>query len=118
LPDDQAPALRQPLDTPEGRRLLTRLTGEDVAKFAAVLHPYPAKANLTVLATADPGYRVDFGDVAKLIDAWPPQIDNEKGQPILILGPDGMRLRLRHGTSRADRMEAFIDLALDLGRIL
>lgn len=118
LPDDRAQMLDHPLDSAEGRRLLTRLMGEDVAKFGAVLHPYPTKTQLTVLATADPGYRVDFGDVAKSIDAWQPQVGGEKGQPILILGPDGMRLRLRHGTARADKMEAFIDLALDLGRIL
>ena len=121
LPEDQAAVLSQAqgaLDSPEGQKLLSGFLGDDVAKYGAVLRQYPTKANITVLATADPRHRVDFGDIGKLIDTWKPQVSGEKGRPILILGPDGMRLRLRHGTRRADQMESFIDLALDIGRVL
>jgi hypothetical protein len=106
------------LGTAEGLRWLARFMGEDVAKYGSVLTAYPAHPALTVLSTADPALRIDFGDLAKLLAAWDQPVRGDRGHPILILGPDGMRLRLRHGMARADHMERFIDLALDIGRIL
>ncbi len=105
-------------DTAEGQRFLARFLGDDVAKYSAVLVHYPTEAGVTVFASADPTHHFDFGDIAKVILPWDGHISGDKGRPILTVGPEGMRLRLRHGTRRADPMERFIDLALDLGRVL
>jgi hypothetical protein len=112
-----AEALNSP-DSAESQKVVGRLLGEDIARYTAVLRFVPNVANLTLLATHDPPQRPDFGDIAKLMDMWKQQAPGEKGRLVLILGPEGMRLRLRHGIKRADQMERFIDLALDLGRML
>ncbi len=106
------------LDGPQGRRMLQRLTGGRLGFEAAGLRPIDGPEALTVFATADPRRRVDLADVAKLFDAWQPSRPGDDGQPILILSPGGLRLRLRHDTRTADRMEAFIDLALASARTL
>jgi hypothetical protein len=105
------------LESPEGQRWLARFMGQDVAKYGTVLKAYEVNPAITVLATADPVHRIDFGDLAKLFAVWEQPVWGDRGHPILILGPEGMRLRLRHGTTRADHMERFIDLALDIGRM-
>ncbi len=60
--------------------------------------------------------RADLPEVAKLYAGW--RNAGYLERPILSLGPGGLRLRLQKDIQRADEMEVFIDLALDLGRVL
>lgn len=115
---ETAANLLQQLDNPLGQKLLGRLLGDDLSKYATVLQHYPAPANITVFASASPAPRFDLNDLGKAIATWTPQVTGERGQPVVMFGPDGLRLRLRHGTSRADHMENFIDFALDIARQL
>lgn len=114
----QDSAVLSHLDSPEGQALLARMLGDDMAGYAAVLRHYPGAEPITVLASADPAHRIDRGDVGKMFAAWNAQAPQSDTMAVMILGSDGFRLRLRTGIARADRMEAFIDLALDLVRIL
>jgi hypothetical protein len=108
----------QELDNPQGRRILARVLGDDLAKYATVLTHYPALPAITVFATASPTPRFDLGDLAKAMGGWKPRMAGERGRPVVMFGPDGLRLRLRHGTHRADHMEEFIDFALEIARKL
>jgi hypothetical protein len=103
------------LQTPEGQRALARTLGDDVAKYAAVLRHAPLDGGLALYATADLPPRFDIPAIGRRMSEWK---GTGSSRPILILGPEGMRLRLRHDTTRADRMEGFIDLALDLARTI
>ena len=47
-----------------------------------------------------------------------PVASGPKGRPVLILAPEGMRLRLRHTIKRPDQMERFLDLAFELSRLI
>ncbi len=106
------------LDGPQGRRAIQRLTGGRLGFEAEGLRPVEGPELLTVLATTNPHRRVDLADLGKLFAGWKPARQGDEGQPILILSPGGMRLRLRHDIRDADRMEAFIDLALATVRTL
>jgi len=106
------------LDSPEGQALLARMLGDDMVGYAAVLRHYPGAEPITVLASADPAHRIDRGDIGKMFATWAAQAPQSDAMAVMILGSDGFRLRLRTGIARADRMEAYIDLALDLVRIL
>lgn len=119
-PDAQeiVPGRTGSLDTPEIARLLARLLGEDLSRYGAVLRPFPAPPGISVFATSDPTHRVMLADFAKLHASWVPLAKGEAGRPVILLGPDGLRVRLRHGIRRADRMEAFIDFSLDVARVL
>lgn len=100
------------------QRVLGQAAGSDVLPMIDRLTDHPAPDGFVFLATEDPALIADLKDISKLIRDWPPQLNSEKGQPIVILGPDGLRMRLGHGTSKADQMEQFIDLALAIGRII
>jgi hypothetical protein len=109
-----APQPVQP-DSAEGQRAIARSLGEDVAKYAAVLRHAPLDHGLALYTTADLPPRFDIPAIARRLAAWD---DSRRTGPIMLLGPEGLRLRLREDTTRADRMEAFIDLALDLTRAI
>lgn len=109
------PAPGASLDSAEGAAFLARTVGPDMTNYGAVLSRQPAPDSLYLLGS-DPTHRLDLGDLAKLMDGCPPMGPAGTGHPVVIIGPDGLRLRLRHGISRADQMEAFIDFAHDVAR--
>ena len=98
---------------PRARRL-----GGDLARMAASLARRPAPDAIHVLADADPSLRVDLADLARALAEFRPTAPGDRGGPILILSPEGMRLRVRHAVVRADHMERFVDLALALTRLI
>lgn len=98
---------------PDQPGTLARTLGGDLAKYAEVLRAVPLDDGFALYTTADLPPRFDVPAIARHLAAW-----DDTARPILILGPEGMRLRLRRDTTRADRMEAFIDLALDLVRTI
>ncbi|MBP1805990.1 hypothetical protein [Rubellimicrobium aerolatum] len=99
-------------------RALRDLLGRKVGRLSLGLAPVAAPSGVAALADADPARRVDLPDLARAMAAWRPAMNGPRGIPVLILTPEGMRLRLRHPLDRAEPMEAFADLALDLARLI
>lgn len=113
--------------TPEGtqrsvvlsrERVMRDLLGEEVARLAAPLGPVPAPEGLTALAAGDPALRLDLADLGRAMKGFAPVASGARGSPVLILSPEGMRLRLRHPIKRPEHMERFLDLALELSRLI
>ncbi|EPX86309.1 hypothetical protein ruthe_01123 [Rubellimicrobium thermophilum DSM 16684] len=82
------------------------------------LRPAEAPAGFLMLNDGDPGRRLPLEDVAQLLRAWQPVVRGRKGLPLLMLTPEGIRLRLGHPLKRADQVERFADLALVISRII
>jgi hypothetical protein len=93
-------------------RSLAGIGGPDAAQAAALI-PLAGPDGMALLASADPAARVILQDLGRALAGWA-----APGRPILVLSPDGLRLRLRAPIERADRMESFVDLALDLSRVM
>ncbi|TNC71417.1 hypothetical protein [Rubellimicrobium roseum] len=111
-----------PIEGTPGRlrheQALRDLLGRDLARLAATLPQQEAPEGVTVFAEGPLARRLDLQDLARALQAWTPVAKGPRGVPILVLSPEGMRLRLRHPVQRADRMERFVDLALDLARLI
>ncbi len=75
--------------------------------------PVPGPDGMVLLADADPARRVILHDLGRALAGW-----TAPGRPVVILSPDGLRLRLSAPIERADRMEMFVDLAFDLSRVI
>lgn len=103
------------LDNDAGRTLVRQLLGPAPAGYAAHLRPWPGPDSATVLATAAPTPRIDLSDMGKHMASW---TGDPRTPPVIVLGPDGLRLHLPVGLRRADQMERFIDFALETARIL
>jgi hypothetical protein len=86
--------------------------------LARMLAPWPGPPGLALWATADPARRADWSDIAKILVAAGPTVTGQATFPLVMLGPDGLTLHHGRDIKRADRMEAFIDLGLDLARVL
>ena len=100
------------------KRALRELLGENLARLLGQLDPVPGPVGVTVLAVGDPAPRVDLQDLARVMAAFQPVASGPRGRPVLILSPEGMRLRLRHAVKRPDQMERFLDLAFELSRLI
>ncbi|MDP2740715.1 MAG: hypothetical protein Q8O82_18880 [Pseudorhodobacter sp.] len=99
---------------PMGAALLGKLVGPGLAAQATGLRPLAPVAGATAFASRDPAGRADPAQIAALLSEWKSLKPGEAGRPILILGPDGMRLRLRHLLKKPEEIEAFIDLGARL----
>ncbi len=95
---------------------LRDLLGDGAARRAGTLRPMPGPEGVTVLADADPSLRVDLGELAGPLRGWSPVTSGLRGRPVLVLSPEGLRLRLRHPIQRPEQMDRFLDLALELSR--
>ena len=116
--DEMALQMLDALDGDHGRTILSRVIGSDLSQDLGGLKRLQNDAGLTVLASGDPGQRVDLPELTRLLSNWTPVVAGEKGCPIVILGEDGLRVRLRHGTSTADRMERFIDFSHSIAKTI
>jgi hypothetical protein len=103
---------------PPSVRALRDLLGEQVARQSTQLRPVPAPEDMTALAEGEPSLRVDMAILSQAMQGFVPVAPGPKGRPVLILGPDGIRLRLRQTIKRPDQMERFLDLALLLSRLI
>ena len=112
----QARLLLGVAEGPQGQRMLSETLGERMAADAEALSPRPASPGLIVLASAPPEGRLDLDEVAAILTEWEPVLADERGLPVLILGRDGLRLRLRHDLQRPEVMERFVDFALGFVR--
>lgn len=97
---------------------LARFMGEDLARQVSALRPLPGPDTISVFASADDqAARLDLEAVADAVSAWYERIGRVQGlQPLIMLGPDGLRVRLPAALHRADRMEAFVDMSLAIAR--
>jgi hypothetical protein len=100
------------------QRALRELLGEELARRVGQLDAVPAPEGVTVLAAGDPSLRLDLQDLARVMAAFVPVATGPRGRPVLILSPEGMRLRLRVAIKRPDQMERFLDLAFELSRLI
>ncbi len=98
-----------PIDLGPPSRHLRR----DAARGALAVVPVPGPDGMVLLADADPARRVILHDLGRALAGW-----TAPGRPVVILSPDGLRLRLSAPIERADRMEMFVDLAFDLSRVI
>jgi hypothetical protein len=118
-PGLMAPDPAEPL--PQGRSRLSldaRISLAVPSGIAAQLQTFPAPPALTVQATIDPVHRFDLEALAKAMTDWEPQRRSSDGQPVILISPEGFRVRLSHGMRRADQMESFIDFALEVIRVI
>ena len=116
LSDPDAPNTLRP-----GKSKLTMADRVSLAlkvEEASQLRPYPAPLGLDARATCDPAHQFDLDALAEVLAVWPAQYDDTDGQPIIQIGPLGFRVQVNHGMDRADQMESFIDLALNLIRVI
>jgi hypothetical protein len=97
---------------------LRDLLGEDTARLAEALRVVPGPEGVTVLSDALPSLRVDLSDLGQVLQDWAPVVAGPRGLPLLVLSPEGIRLRLRHAIRRPEQMERFLDLALELSRLI
>lgn len=110
-----------PRALPQGRSKLSldaRVNLAVPSGIATQLHHFPAPPTVTVQATVDPAHRFDLDALGKVMAAWQPQRSSSDGQPVILISPDGFRVRLSHGMRRADQMESFIDFALEVIRVI
>ncbi len=94
------------------------IVGDGMGADLSGLEPFETDQPLTIYATTSPRLRVDLGDMARLWQQWPDRAPGITAAPIAMLGPEGLRLQLRSAVWTADQMEAFIDMALDVGRTI
>lgn len=99
-------------------RALRAILGEDGARSAEPLRFVPAPEGVTALSDGDPSFRADLTDLALVLRKWAPVTSGPQGLPVLILSPEGLRLRLRIALDRPEQMERFLDLALELSRLI
>lgn len=99
-------------------RVLREILGEDLARTALMLAPVPAPAGLVAYSDANPSLRVDLSDLGRALRDWTPVSSGPRGRPALVLSPEGLRLRLQRPIKRPDQMERFLDLALELSRLI
>jgi hypothetical protein len=97
---------------------MRELLGEDLARLLGQFEPVSGPPGVTVLAEGDPAPRVDLQDLGRVMARFVPVAAGPRGRPVLILSPEGMRLRLRHAIKRPDQMERFLDLAFELSRLI
>jgi hypothetical protein len=97
---------------------LKDLLGAELSRMSGTLEPIEAPDGLTAFAVGEVHRRVDLQDLGRALQSWVPVTQGPRGVPVLILSPEGMRLRLRRGLRRPDQMERFLDLALDLARLI
>lgn len=116
LPDSLAPGEEgRNLGSDEGREWLAARLGKGFARSAPGLRAWPAPEGIGLLCTQEPVPRFDPQAMARAIDTlWPAR----EPRPVLVFGPEGLRLHLPEGLHRAEQMERFIDLAHELARLL
>ena len=102
-----------------GQLLLSKLLGDEAASAAGLQQATDgAVPGATVFATPDAPASAIGATYAPLLRSWLRAHPKEEEFPILIAGPERLRIRLRTATHRADQLEAFLDHALETRRQL
>lgn len=93
------------------------IIGDGMGADLSGLAPISGPGHLSIHASADPKLRVDIAEMGKLWAAWQP-MGPKQALPIVMLGPNGMRVRLWHATKSADQLERLIDFAFTVSRTI
>lgn len=105
----------RPFNDSAARAWLAARLGTSFVRGASGLYAWPAPEGMGLLCTQEPVPRFDPPAIARALDLW----GLERGErPVVVFGPEGLRLHLPDGIRRADQMERFIDLAHELARLL
>lgn len=113
-PDDSAPPTAEDLH----EALLRRIVGQGRHADLTNLTRLETPTGIAAFTTSDPGRRFDFEELANLWQSWRPRGPLGDGYPILQMGPEGIWVRLEHGTRTSHDMESFVDFALTAGRLV
>lgn len=105
----------RPFDTPEARDWLAARLGQGFVRSSTGLSAWPAPEGMGLLCTQEPAPRFDPPAIARALDTWN---SGSTRRPVVVFGPEGLRLHLPEGLRRAEQMERFIDLAHELARLL
>lgn len=117
LPDGERKAAASLLGTLGGgleRMMAIRILGEELAASAPDLRLLEAAClpGATVFATDAAPAAAMAAACAPLLEAWRKAHPKTEADPILILGTQGLRIRLRTDASTEPLLSAFLDLAL------
>lgn len=118
---EMAAGLLGALDSGTGRMLLRRMIGEAAELAPGLVHvPRPGGRDrpFTLLVTA-PGAAggPDLDALADCIGRWRADHPGAGLHPVVIAGPDGVRLRLDRALADAAALEAFADTALAIAAL-
>lgn len=96
------------------RMMAVKVLGEELAAQAPDLRlvEAPGLPNASTFATQEAPAAAIAAACAPLLDSWRKAHPKPEAFPILILGADGLRIRLRTDASTAPMLRAFLDLAL------
>jgi hypothetical protein len=116
---EQANALLARLDHPLARTLLAKVFGDALMGNLPDLRYLPAPDGMeppfSVFSSGNPGDRVLLGAVADVIaETKPFKGDAMSNAPIIVLAPEGMRVRVNRTARSPAEVERFVDLALRL----
>jgi len=119
----RADSLLPMLDHPLARNMLSRLFGDALMGNLPDLRHLPpppgTERPFTVFASADPGNRVQLDAVADILSGFRPvDGDAQSGAPIVVLAPEGMRVRISRPARKPEDVERFVELALQLQETL
>ena len=114
--DDDAEDAGLPAPARDVRATVHALGAEGMGADLMGMGRIDAPPGLIALATADPTLRVDLSDLARTLSDSAFGDGPQAARAVMLLGPDGLRLRLGQPLRNADRAEAFIDLAQAIGR--
>lgn len=109
---------RESLGPERWERLLREHLGDAAEPATAKLSALPPMPGVTILSHGDPSFRVDLASLAHSLSDWAPVGAGPRARPVMVLSPQGLRLRLSRQIKRPDQMERFLDLALQLSRLI
>ncbi|WP_108661100.1 hypothetical protein [Acuticoccus kandeliae] len=105
------------LDSPLGQKLLAGILGDAAGLASGLVHvakPGGAERAFTVLASGGAEAGVDFDRIEAAIAPSRDGKADPKRFPIVLLGEDGLRVRMRASAYDAETLATFIDTALAL----
>lgn len=109
------------LDGPMGQKALETLIGPDAASMTGlkfVAKPGGTARNFTMFANVNDVPDAVLDQLEKFVADWIDKHSGEKNHPIVIVGPEGLRVRLRRAIHDPAQMEQFADFSLEARDLL
>lgn len=109
------------LDSGMGKMLLDKLIGAGAANLAGLKYiPSPAgkQRGFTMFANVSDVPDNILDQVDQNFQQWSARYGGEKNQLIVIVGPDGLHVRVRTAISNIEQLEAFFDQAQEIAILL
>ena len=109
------------LDGPIGKKALATLIGPDAASMTGlkfIAEPGGKARNFSMFANVGDVPDKVLAQLETTIGSWMEKYSDEKNHPIIIAGPEGLRIRLRRAIHDPAQMEQFADLSLRVRDLL